>query len=47
MAPLLASAWDRRGNVRLEDALYVALAVALAAPMLTLDRGLASAYAEA
>lgn len=47
VAPLLASAWDRRGNVRLEDALYVALAVALAAPMLTLDRGLASACAEA
>jgi len=26
LAPLLASAWDRRGNVRLVDALYAALA---------------------
>jgi predicted nucleic acid-binding protein len=47
VAPLLASAWDRRGHVRLVDALYAALAAELGAPLLTLDRGLASASVEA
>jgi predicted nucleic acid-binding protein len=47
LAPLLASAWDLRGNVRLVDALYLALAAELGAPLLTLDRGLASASVEA
>ena len=43
LAPLLAAAWSRRANVRLVGALYVALAEALSAPLITLDRGLASA----
>ena len=43
IAPLLASAWRLRARVRLVDALYLALAVALAVPIITLDRGLASA----
>ena len=47
VAPLLALAWDRRGNLRLVDALYVALAAELGAPLLTLDRRLASASVEA
>ena len=47
VAPLLASAWDRRGNVRLVDALYVALASELGAPLITLDRGLDSACEQA
>ena len=41
LGPLLAAAWQRRENVRLVDALYIALAVELDAPILTLDRGLA------
>ena len=43
LAPLLAAAWSRRANVRLVDALYIALAETLSAPLITLDRGLASA----
>lgn len=43
LGPLLASAWRRRGNARLVDALYVALAESLASPLVTLDQGLASA----
>ena len=45
LAPLLAPAWRHRANVRLVDALYFALADELGAPLLTLDRGLASATA--
>ena len=41
--PLLARAWELRGHVRAYDALYVALAEALDAPLLTLDRRLAAA----
>ena len=47
VAPLLASAWDRRGHVRLVDALYVALADELGVPLITFDRGLASACEQA
>lgn len=43
VGPLLASAWSRRDNVRLVDALYIALAEELSVPIITLDRGLASA----
>jgi predicted nucleic acid-binding protein len=43
LPPLLAAAWAHRANVRLVDALYLALADALGAPLLTLDRGLANA----
>jgi predicted nucleic acid-binding protein len=39
--PLLERAWDLRANVRSYDALYVALAEALDATLLTLDRRLA------
>lgn len=41
--PLLARAWQLRNNVRSYDALYVALAEALGATLLTLDRRLATA----
>lgn len=41
--PLLARAWELRGNVRSYDALYVALAEALQATVLTLDQRLARA----
>lgn len=40
--PLLARAWELRGHVRAYDALYVALAEALDAPLLRLDRRLAA-----
>jgi predicted nucleic acid-binding protein len=40
---LLDRAWDLRANVRSWDALYVALAEAVSAPLLTLDRRLAGA----
>lgn len=41
--PLLGRAWELRANVRSYDALYVALAEALDATLLTLDRRLAAA----
>jgi predicted nucleic acid-binding protein len=41
--PFLDRAWELRANVRAYDALYVALAEALDATLLTLDRRLASA----
>jgi predicted nucleic acid-binding protein len=40
---LLDRAWELRGNVRAYDALYVALAEALDATLITLDRRLARA----
>jgi predicted nucleic acid-binding protein len=40
---LLPRAWELRANVRSYDALYVALAEALEATLLTLDRRLAAA----
>jgi predicted nucleic acid-binding protein len=43
LGPLLGAAWSRRSNVRLVDALYIALAVELGVPIVTLDRGLAAA----
>jgi predicted nucleic acid-binding protein len=41
--PLLARAWELRDNVRGWDAMYVALAEALDAPLVTLDARLAGA----
>ncbi|RNE63997.1 type II toxin-antitoxin system VapC family toxin [Cryobacterium tepidiphilum] len=41
---LLAGAWERRGDIRLVDALYVSLAVRLGAPLLTTDLRLARAW---
>jgi predicted nucleic acid-binding protein len=41
--PLLRRAWELRRNVRTWDALYVALAEAFDAPLVTLDERLASA----
>ena len=41
--PLLERVWQLRDNVRAYDALYVALAEALDATLLTLDRRLAAA----
>jgi predicted nucleic acid-binding protein len=40
---LVGRAWDLRGNVRGWDAIYVALAEALDATLITLDRRLAAA----
>ncbi|MBI3257855.1 MAG: type II toxin-antitoxin system VapC family toxin, partial [Actinobacteria bacterium] len=39
--PLLARAWELRANVRGYDAMYVALAEALGATLMTLDQRLA------
>ncbi|MFN8103748.1 MAG: type II toxin-antitoxin system VapC family toxin [Acidimicrobiia bacterium] len=41
--PFVARAWELRANVRAYDALYVALAEAMDATLLTLDRRLAAA----
>lgn len=41
--PLLRRAWELRANVRMWDALYVALAEILRAPLVTLDERLATA----
>lgn len=42
-ALLTAAIWDLRGRLRIADAHYVALALALEAPLLTADRRLAAA----
>lgn len=42
-APLLRRVWQLRGNLSAYDAMYVALAEALGAPLLTMDRRLSSA----
>ena len=41
VAPLLRSAWDRRHNITIHDALYVALADKLDATLITADKKLA------
>ena len=41
--PLLAGAWDRRGDLRLVDALYVELAERLGAPIISTDDRLVAA----
>ena len=41
--PLLTGAWDRRGDLRLVDALYVELAERLGAPVISTDDRLAAA----
>jgi predicted nucleic acid-binding protein len=41
--PLLARAWELRGNLTAYDAMYVALAEALVAPLVTADLALARA----
>lgn len=41
--PLLARVWDLRDNLRAYDALYVALAESLDAPLVTLDARIAGA----
>ena len=43
LAALVADAWKRRHHLRLVDALYVALAEAIDAPLLTTDAALARA----
>ncbi len=44
---LLTGAWDRRGSLRLVDALYVELAEQLDAPIITTDGRLAAAVPRA
>ena len=41
VAPLLSAAWDRRHNITIHDALYVALAEKLDATLITADERLA------
>ncbi len=41
--PLIARAWDLRGNLTIYDGLYVALAESLGVPLLTTDARLAAA----
>ena len=41
--PLLERAWELRNTVTIQDGVYVALAEALAAPLVTCDRRLAQA----
>jgi predicted nucleic acid-binding protein len=43
LASLVGPAWARHEDMRLVDALYIALAADLGAPIITLDRGLAEA----
>jgi len=43
LAPLLTPAWRLRGDMRLVDALYVALATAIGATVITMDHGLSVA----
>lgn len=42
--PLLSRAWDLRNNLTMYDAIYVALAEGLDAPLMTCDARLASAH---
>ena len=43
LSPLLTGAWDRRGDLRLVDALYVELAERLNAPIISTDDRLVAA----
>jgi predicted nucleic acid-binding protein len=43
IAPIVEAAWGLRHNVSLNDALYLALARTIGCPLLTFDRGLATA----
>ena len=47
LAPLLLGAWERRGNLRLTDALYVELAQRLDSPILTTDARMAAVVPQA
>ena len=44
--PLLPAVWEMRHDVSAYDAMYVALARAVDAPLLTLDRGMAAAASD-
>jgi len=47
LSPLLTGAWNRRGSLRLVDALYVELAEQLDAPIITSDGRLAATVSRA
>lgn len=47
LGPLLMGAWQKRGSLRLVDALYVELADQLDVPIVTTDRRLAQATSRA
>ena len=47
LSQLLTGAWNRRGNLRLVDALYVELAEQLNAPIITTDERLAATVPQA
>ncbi len=47
LSQLLTGAWNRRGNLRLVDALYVELAEQLDAPIITTDGRLAATIPQA
>ena len=47
VAPLMLEAWDRRGDLCVNDALYVALADQLEVPLVTRSRAMAAACSRA
>ena len=47
LSQLLTGAWNRRGNLRLVDAIYVELAEQLDAPIITTDERLAATVPQA
>lgn len=47
IAPLMLDAWDRRGDLCVNDALYVALADHLEVPLVTRSRAMAAACSRA
>ena len=47
IAPLMLEAWDRRGDLCVNDALYVALADQLEVPLVTRSRAMAAACSRA
>ena len=47
IAPLMLDAWDRRGDLCVNDALYVALADQLEVPLVTRSRAMAAACSRA
>jgi predicted nucleic acid-binding protein len=46
IAPLVMGAWQRRGNMRVADALYVELGMRIGVPVVTTDAGMAAAASD-
>lgn len=47
IAPLVMGAWQRRGSMRVADALYVELGMRIGVPVVTTDAGMAAAASNA